>query len=118
MTRQINRLTCKAAAGIALLALWGLASAANVACFQAQITRVGQVATASPETNSGVRIEVEGGSCGFEPYTPFFLSYDLGNAGLAIALTAFSTGSNVTLILPDPPVANSLVFKMHADLTQ
>lgn len=89
-----------------------LAQATQV-CFGANITRVGSTGPVPP--NSGYRIEVEGGTCSFAPFTPFFLDDNIGSSGLAIVLTAFALNKTVTLVLPNPAPNNSLVFKVHVD---
>ena len=100
---------------ILLFALAAEVSAATAVCFGANITRVGSVGENLATGNSGFRFEVEGGSCAFAANTPFFLSTETGKGGLAILLTAFSLGNTVTMVVPAPVTANSLVFKIHVD---
>ena len=102
-------------AAFLLFALSAGVSADTTACFGANITRVGSVGENLATGNSGFRFEVEGGTCSFAANTPFFLSTETGKGGLAILLTAFSLGNTVTMILPTPVTANSLVFKIHVD---
>jgi hypothetical protein len=86
-------------------------------CFGAEITRVGATGANEATGNTGYRIEVSGGTCGFAANTPFFLADEAGQAGLAVALTAFAIGKTVTLVSAGdgPPPANSLIFKIHVD---
>lgn len=91
-------------------------AAAPGACFGAQITRIGSKAGVT--TSSGHRLEVLGGTCNFPQYHPVWLATDLGDAGLATALTALSLGYNVTLIVPDNNniQADDLITAIHIEV--
>ena len=84
-------------------------------CFKTIITRIGTIPSDTPNGNSGYRFEAEGGSCNIAASTPFFVSTDLGKAGLAVLLTAFSMAKPVTMRVPSPVTANSLVNTIHLD---
>lgn len=115
---KICKRTAAVLATLALLSFQStnvFAQVATTVCFSANITRVGSVGADIPNGNSGFRIEVNGGTCGFAAYTPFFIHSNLGNSGLNIALAAFALQKTVTLILPTSKAPNSLVYKIHID---
>jgi hypothetical protein len=90
-------------------------AADTTVCFGATLTRVGSTGAVEATGNSGYRFEVQGGSCGFATPTPFFLSTQAGQGGLAILLTALALNKPVTMVVPAPVTPNSLVFKVHVD---
>ena len=87
---------------------------ATTVCFNSEISRIGATGAVPETENSGLRFEARGGTCNL-PNTPFFLIKDIGKEGLAILLTAFALNKTVTMVLPSPVSANSLVFKVHID---
>lgn len=109
----------KLVVGVAVvLALGFLASTSHAQtkmCFGAEITRVGVTPPDTANNNSGYRLEVRGGSCNFAANTPVFLHTDLGDGGMATVLTAFSLNKPLTMRVPDPFSANSLVSTIHLD---
>lgn len=110
----------KLVVGVAVvLALGFLASTSHAQttkmCYGAEITRVGVTPPDTVNNNSGYRLEVRGGSCAFPANTPVYLHTDLGDGGMATVLTAFSLNKPLTMRVPDPFVANSLVSTIHLD---
>ena len=87
----------------------------TVMCFGTDITRIGTTPSDLANGNTGYRFEASGGSCNIALNTPFFVSTDLGAPGLAVLLTAFSMAKPVTMRVPSPVTANSLVNTIHLD---
>ena len=95
----------------------GVAFAQTEMCFGANITRVGTIPSDLPNGNTGYRFEAQGGSCNLNNIA-FFISADLGTAGLAVLLTAMSLKQPVTMRVTSPVTANSLVGTIHLDAPQ
>ncbi len=98
----------------------GVASAETKMCFGTELTRIGVTPSDLANGNSGYRFEAKGGSCALPAAFPMFLNTELGDAGLATLLTAFSLGKPITMRAPVDSQGkipeNSLVGTIHLDL--
>ena len=101
------------AAIIAMSLVASTSYAATKVCFGATITRIGTTGASAP--NSGHRLEVQGGTCNFAKFFPLWIHSDLGDAGLATALTSVSLGKKVTVKVPDPVGKNDLITAIHIE---
>lgn len=115
MNRKLTRAMTAGAVILAVGLLAGTSYAQTKMCFGALVTRVGVTPPDTASSNTGYRLEVEGGSCAFPANTPVFLHTDLGDGGMATVLTAFSLNKPLTMRVPDPFLPNSLVSTIHLD---
>lgn len=115
MNRKMTKGMAVIAAALAMGFVASTSHAQTKVCFGAEVTRVGVTPPDTANNNSGYRLEVQGGSCAFAANTPVFLHTDLGDGGMATVLTAFSLNKPLTMRVPDPFTANSLVSTIHLD---